>query len=357
MRDRPPGTLGVSEGSDKRREQSLGYTCVIGPKRLCMPHNRVRRFPGGSRLFRASLALTILATTWACDGETLGVEYGGGKYEQTIRVGDRLRDYVVYVPRSASPAEPAPVLLVFHGAAMSAEVMMLLTWFNAEADRLGAVIAYLQSAEEQWATGGASFAGAERVDDLGFVDAVLDQLARDLVVDPARVYAAGYSNGALFSQRLACQRADRIAAIGVVGATVSIPVTSACNPPRPVPAIFFVGDRDPSFPWTDPRASAGLLYTGEESANFWARLNGCADARTVTALPDTEDDGTTVDLWTFPGCPPESRLQFFRIREGGHTWPGSPLNLSVALGRKSRDIEASPRIVEFLLTTRIEGVR
>lgn len=295
-----------------------------------------------------ALACTASIIT-GCSGEVFGVEYGGAQFEERIRVGDRLRDYVVYVPPSASPDTPAPLMMVFHGATMSAETMLLLSWFNPVADREGFVVAYLAADGDAWATGGASPLDAERVDDLGFVDAVIARLDSDLNLDRGRVYAVGYSNGALFSQRLACQRSQDIAAIGVVGASVSIPVVSGCNPLRPVPAIFILGDRDPSFPWGDAAAVPQGLMGGEASATFWSDIAACDPEWDITALPDVVADDTTVERWDFPTCAPDGDMAFYRVRRGGHTWPGSPLNLSPGLGRKSRDLDASPVIAEFLL--------
>jgi polyhydroxybutyrate depolymerase len=64
----------------------------------------------------------------------------------------------------------------------------------------------------------------------------------------------------------------------------------------------------------------------------------------VEALPDKEDDGTTVERWTFEGDTP---VAFYKIRGGGHTWPGGPKAQEALLGRASRDLEASAVIWEF----------
>ena len=50
--------------------------------------------------------------------------------------------------------------------------------------------------------------GKRDVDDLGFVDAMLDELEQRFCIDADRVYSTGYSNGAFFSYRLACERSD-----------------------------------------------------------------------------------------------------------------------------------------------------
>lgn len=49
-------------------------------------------------------------------------------------------------------------------------------------------------------------------DDVAFVEALLDDLATVVNVDPKRVYATGISNGGMMCYRLAAELSDRIAA-------------------------------------------------------------------------------------------------------------------------------------------------
>ncbi|MEZ4417989.1 MAG: PHB depolymerase family esterase [Gemmatimonadota bacterium] len=306
--------------------------------------------------YRAALLVLLGCGLSACDGEVLGVGYGGGEYEQRIRVGDRLRDYVVYVPRAISPGTEVPLLLAFHGTGMSAETMMLLTWFNEQAERLGIVVAYLQADGDGWVSVGSPPVG-EPTGELGFVEAVIDRLDRDLDIDRSRVYAAGFSNGGLMMQRLGCQFYDRIAAVGIVGATIAFPVIQGCLPQRHVPAMFFLGDLDTQFPWSDNLAANLGLLGAESSGQFWADLNECGPTRVDTDLPDTADDDTTVERWDWPNCPADGQVVFYHIRRGGHTWPGSPLNLGPSLGTKSRDIDASRLLGDFLVQQGLGGLQ
>ncbi|MCA9737960.1 MAG: PHB depolymerase family esterase [Gemmatimonadota bacterium] len=305
-----------------------------------------------ARLVAGFLALLVsMATVGGC-GDAVGLDYGGGQSDQTVDVGGRTREFIAYVPQGLTPGQPAPLLLVFHGVPMEAENMVLLTWFNAHAERTGTVVAYMQADGDGWVSVGAP-PGAEPTGELGYVAAVIDRIDADVDIDRSRVYAAGFSNGGLFTQRLACQFADRIAGIGVVGATIILPVVQGCAPSRHIPVIAFQGDRDPSFPWGEIGASTIAALGGEQSAQFWADLNDCGLAHDVTTLPDLVDDATTVERWSWPGCPADGQVVFHHIVGGGHTWPGSPLNLGAELGAKSRDIDASRIMLDFLLQQRL----
>lgn len=51
------------------------------------------------------------------------------------------------------------------------------------------------------------------VDDMAYVRALVGAVGTQLSVDAKRVFAAGFSNGAALTQRLACQRSDVFAAV------------------------------------------------------------------------------------------------------------------------------------------------
>lgn len=55
-----------------------------------------------------------------------------------------------------------------------------------------------------------------KVDDIGFLHALIDRLHRDDNIDPKRIYVTGISNGAMLSYRLACELSSEIAAIAPV---------------------------------------------------------------------------------------------------------------------------------------------
>ena len=79
----------------------------------------------------------------------------------------------------------------------------------------------------------------------------------------------------------------------------------------------------------------------------WRSRNGCQDTPDVREMPDLFDEGTVVQRWDYAGCRAETL--FYRIEGGGHTWPGSPVNLNPALGVKSLDLVATDSIVVFFL--------
>src|SRR5690606_9365848 len=98
-------------------------------------------------------------------------------------------------------------------------------------------------------------AARRQVDDVGFLDALLDDALSRWPLDPSRVYATGISNGGMMSYRLAADLNDRIAAIApVAGSLVHDPPSL----PRGVPTIHFHGTHDEFVPYHGGRGARSL---------------------------------------------------------------------------------------------------
>src|SRR5688500_9879479 len=67
-----------------------------------------------------------------------------GVHERTLTVDKRERSYIVYLPKDYVHGMPAPVVLVMHGAAMNARLMMAYTRMNDTADKHTFIVVYLQ---------------------------------------------------------------------------------------------------------------------------------------------------------------------------------------------------------------------
>ncbi|ROO84910.1 poly(3-hydroxybutyrate) depolymerase [Actinocorallia herbida] len=174
------------------------------------------------------------------------------------------------------------------------------------------------------------------LDDPGFVMRLQDILVERFNADPSRLYASGMSNGGFFTSKLACEN-TRFAAFAPVSGQLSD--IAGCAPTRPVPIVLLHGDGDSVVPYT----------TAPPAAAFWAGNNGCSTDTETTALPDLDPaDRTTVDRITYLGCPADAPVVLYRIRGGGHNWPGGLPFLGPFLGGTTHDITANDVIWDFV---------
>ena len=288
------------------------------------------------------------------------------------------RDYLVRLPPRYDPAAPTPLVLAFHGGGGRKEGMNSLTCaegheasphcLSAVADQEGFIVAYPDGTSNglgfrSWNHGGdhpdlqCPHACAEGVDDMTYFDALLEDLMAIAAVDPARVYATGFSNGAGLAHRLACERAERLAAIAPVGGANQFAAGAPCEPGRPVPVLQIHGREDPCWPYAGGEGTCLSVqegaYAGVEASLFgaagdlgWARRNGCATGVERSELEDPVEDGTRATLTRALDCAAETAL--ITVEGGGHTWPGGDLYLSERrIGRRSRDFSASAKIWSF----------
>jgi len=285
----------------------------------------------------------------------------------TCDLGDRPdRPYDLRMPAGYDPAVAYPVVLVFHGGGGSASNAETMTCPEGDrddpaclqgvGDREGFVTVFPNGSGfpparrfRTWNAGGGTDgwnctsgrACAEGVDDMAYVDAVLDDLARRVHVDPSRVYAVGLSNGAALVHRLACERSTRVAAVVAVAGSNQFATTAPCRPRDPVAVMEVHGTEDPCWTYeTSERACAdrgGRKLGAVASASGWAERLACTDV-SEAPLPDVVDDGTATTVRTWSGCAGGVEVALATVEGGGHTWPnGDPALPERRVGRVTRD--------------------
>jgi polyhydroxybutyrate depolymerase len=201
----------------------------------------------------------------------------------------------------------------------------------------------------------------EDVDDVAYIDDVLDEVRRAVFVDPARIFVAGYSNGAAMAHRLACERSTVFAAVAAVAGGNQLAATEGCFPARPVPVLQIHGDADPCWGMDGSSAEGCLrdedrrpLVSITESVEGWRQRNGCStDVVEDVVNDDTGNDGDTDDgtrtvRQRFQGCVDGGDTELLLVQGGGHTWPGGHQYAGVdAIGPTARDFLASTVIRDF----------
>jgi len=264
-----------------------------------------------------------------------------------------------YVHRSALDDGTAdiPLVLVLHGMGQTGNEMIDWTGMNTVSDAMGFNVIYPNAYEENWNDGRAVpgiAAYDQDVDDVGFLDAIIERVKGDLHVDTNRVYVAGMSNGALMAYRLACEVPERYAAIATVAGAMPTNVAEYCSSAAPLPLIAFNGTYDGIVPWN----GGALVVDGEdlgdilsvpETIALCVDNNHCSPAAQIVTMPDASpSDGTRVYQETYAPQLGGADVVFYRIEGGGHTWPGGPA-IQFLLGTVCYDIDASELIAEFCL--------
>ncbi len=250
------------------------------------------------------------------------------------------RMYSVYIPASYQEGSTVPLLFNFHGGAGDIASQISISDMRPIADTAGFILVYPQALPDP--NGGGAIAWTHKapstVDDIFFVEAMIDTLAAEYSIAEDRVYACGYSNGGEFSFELACRLSHRIAAIGVVARSMFIETLNNCAPDHPTAVVTIHGSKDDY----EGITFGGITYypSLETVNNYWRDFNHITDNPIITDLPNVNTaDGSTVEHYAWnngDGC---VSVEHFKVINGGHDWPGSFGNM---------DIDASLEIWNFV---------
>jgi polyhydroxybutyrate depolymerase len=284
---------------------------------------------------------------------------GPGDYYRTLRSECCCRSYMVHVPRGYDPAQPTPVVLVFHGVGGNARKMALSCNLSEKADRAGFLAVYPNGTGPRFfqtfnAGGDRRRKATRKPDDVLFVSRLLDDLATVVNVDSERVYATGISNGAMLCYRLAAELSDRITAIAPVAGTMA---TEAVCPKRPVPVMHFHGTADRIVPYGGPdrRTPRFLCFKSVSSTvAAWIAINGCAKEPAQTVVHNRCHDGTSVRQEIYGPGTNGAEVILFIVYGGGHTWPGKEPSSRFA-GKSTKDILANDLIWDFFRRHHLHG--
>jgi len=255
------------------------------------------------------------------------------------------RTFILHIPAGYTATRPTPLVLAFHGIGLNAEEMIRISGLSKQADTAGFIVVYPNGTGETKSWNGGHCCGEaakNNVDDVGFVRALIADLTALASIDPRRVYATGFSNGAIMVYRLACELSDRIAAIGPVAATQILDDQKVCRPAKSVPLIHFHGTADRLNPYDGGSTAAGFKYVAVKDAiGFWAEKNACpAPAR-------TESGNIRRDLYA--PCAQNSAVELYTIVNGEHAWPGGEA-VDPRIGKPTMETSATPLMWEFFAT-------
>jgi polyhydroxybutyrate depolymerase len=253
-----------------------------------------------------------------------------GEYVSTsMTFGDVERTYHYYVPSAYDGSESMPLMLTFHGAGSYAIGQLAYSGFDAVAEREGFIVVapdYGINVRGRFDTPAISH----------FASAIIDELSERYSIDAQRIYASGISMGGGASLSLAHELSNRIAAVAPV-ATAARSVLEQTFP-RPITIVWFYGNRDSGYGPEIYQTLAHLVQRNHASER--------PDIRTWTS---TDEDPTSITRFTYDGGDDDTAVIYYRIEEGGHTWPGKYQYASlIAVGLTSQHVDATDLIWEHL---------
>ena len=261
------------------------------------------------------------------------------------RIGNRT--YQSFVPARNGRL---PLVIALHGGGGNGAQLAKSAGLIDEAAKEGFVLALPEGSSrfgklETWNAGGCcAYAMREKIDDIGFIRALIDELERTQPVDAKRSYVVGMSNGGMMAERVAIELGDRIAGAAVfVGALFG-------NEPRPVaavPMLIVNAEKDEQVPIAGGASTTGIVRRSQGmpykpsryAATFWATANRCTTNPTKAETADY-----VRERWT--GCASGADVDFYIVKGAEHGWPGRGLGRP-GVTRNTGEIDGTALMWEF----------
>lgn len=290
----------------------------------------------------------------------LTCSHGQTDIYDSILVNNDWRTYNIHLPKGYTTDEKYVLVLGFHGGQQAGrtelgwKALSLQSRLSEKADKEGFVVVYPEG--KVFATGRSWNAGNccppssnKGVDDVAFVNSLLNKLFSNYSIDTNRVYATGSSNGGMFCYRLACELSHRIAAIAP---NVASQVLQPCNAANDVPIISFNSKIDPVVPYKGGFGPSNISFlkdvffpSQDSNLRIWSGINYCMQRDTIV-----NGQNMNYDFIKLSNCLCNSEIHHYATTDGGHSWPGGVPN---ELSPVSNQINATDLLWSFFQNYRL----
>ncbi|AYU83842.1 hypothetical protein, conserved [Leishmania donovani] len=268
-------------------------------------HELIRELnDNGEKIYLSSL---ISKEADGCARDVPGLPRGKQTVVTFKTIENAEREAVVYVPKSyptpvgGTAPKPVALLLLFHGLNDNCKHFMDATGFVPYAELDGFVLVsvcgslgYLGTG---WNAGMCCGFLEEKPNDVAFAKQVVTELSQSVCIDKTRVMAAGFSNGAMLAEVLACDAPEMFRAVASVSGVVEIrpgndaaltactaAVEKASSTVR-TSVLMVHGTADLLVPW-DGNKLLGFPSI-VKNLEGWRERNGCTDETNTTISTDT----------------------------------------------------------------------
>ncbi|HNL84681.1 MAG TPA: T9SS type A sorting domain-containing protein [Chitinophagales bacterium] len=253
----------------------------------------------------------------------------------TMTHQNKVRKYVIYVPSLYySQNKKVPLLIGLHGFGDDIANFSQICMSNI-ADTANYIVAYPEALADPVLGANAWNSGAgalgiivnNTIDDVGFITRLMDTIISKYSIDTTRMYMFGFSFGGFMTNRMACEKSSRLAAVASVSGLKGNYVTA--TPQVPMPYMHFHGTADQTIGYYGTSTMGflpGLGLSAENTTKYWANHNHCNMTPIVDSMPNLKNDGLRFVRFSYLGGDNGSTAILYKVMNGEHKWYGTPTN-------------------------------
>ena len=247
---------------------------------------------------------------------------------QQIVVGGN-RPVTVQLPLDVT--KPSPLLIMLHSASTSGAQQERYMKLAPEAKKLGMI--YIAPDGTVGSDGRRVWNAAKSccqksgtpVDDIAYINSLIDEIAKKVPVDQSRIYLVGHSNGAFMSIAFACETGRVAAVVSLAGA---MDEDFTCATPKPFAFLQIHGTADSTIKYGGGALNNFSYTSAQEILMRVAHTNACEIKSASQSLGvrknfEPKISGRETIVETLKGCKRPTVL--WRIRGGAHS-PSLPSN-------------------------------
>jgi polyhydroxybutyrate depolymerase len=225
------------------------------------------------------------------------------------------RTYRLFIPTEL-PDTPVPLVVVLHPFNGTSTGYESNSNFDLGAGKTATLVAYPQGFENSWNAGTCCGTARDlKIDDVAFIDTVINDIETRYSVDETRLAIGGFSNGAMMSYRYVCERSDRIHVMFSGSGAYMAP---SCDFSRPVDVLHMHGMKDGLVPWggtaSSPYPSDGVMPSVLATGSVMASRDGCS-TRWVGSVVNS-----LVNKYVPATCPDGAAIAIFQSKTLMHGW-------------------------------------
>ena len=239
----------------------------------------------------------------------------------SIEVNGVEREFRLSAPSSEAGTR-LPLVIAFHGGTDSQEDFAQQEQFDQLGEQEKFIMAYAIAEQDRTAAEGEWFlnTAATSEEDNNFAEAIVDELSESYCIDQDRLYAIGYSLGAMFTYEIACQLNHRFAATASFAGTMPVNPES-CDIARGIGILHIHGKLDyiiyyhQDWEWKDgEHEGVGTMSEVPNLIDYWAAKSSCQAISVETSL--TEEHIIHND------CVDDVIIEHYGLQIWDHNWPG-----------------------------------
>ena len=237
----------------------------------------------------------------------------------TINYEGQFREYLIYVPDSYDNTSSIPLVMSFHGGSDTAEGHMQMTDMQSISDTAGFLIVYpqgsLNNGVSHWNSMYYTEENKSNVNDIGFIEELIDTLYNNYNIDSTRLYAVGFSNGADFAFSLACYLNNTFAAIASVAGLMPEESEIHCNSSDTTGILIIHGTNDSARPYN---GIDGWYLSVDNALNYWINYNNLDSNLSSNYI--NNDHSYQIEFYDYLDENDKIIVKLLKIINGGHYW-------------------------------------